>query len=159
MSEDEVIAGTFSCVSSSLELDEVSERSHAMRQLAYAAAAGFLSLLPATAQAQDVAAGEKVFLQCRTCHQVGETAKNAVGPVLNGLFDNRKAGTHPGYTYSAAYKSLDKVWNEDNFRVYIKDPRGVTPGTKMIYPGLKEDAQITNLIAYLKQFGPDGKKK
>ena len=79
--------------------------------------------------------------------------------LLNGLFDNRKAGTHPGYTYSAAYKSLDKVWSEDNFRVYIKDPRGVTPGTKMIYPGLKDDAQITNLIAYLKQFGPDGKKK
>ena len=42
---------------------------------------------------------------------------------------------------------FDKVWSEDNFRVYIKDPRGVTPGTKMIYPGLKDDAQITNLIA------------
>ena len=55
--------------------------------------------------------------------------------------------------------AVDKVWNEDSFGVYIKDPRGVTPGTKMIYPGLKDDAQITNLIAYLKQFGPDGKKK
>ncbi|KPF64221.1 hypothetical protein IP69_18765 [Bosea sp. AAP35] len=130
-----------------------------MRQLAYAIAAGFISFMPFAAQAQDAAAGEKVFLQCRTCHQVGETAKNAVGPALNGLFDGRKAGTQPGYTYSAAYKTLDKVWSEENFRVYIKDPRGVTPGTKMIYPGLKEDARITDLIAYLKQFGPDGKKK
>lgn len=130
-----------------------------MRQFAYAVAAGFIVFAPALAQAQDAAAGEKVFLQCRTCHQVGETAKNAVGPALNGLFDNRKAGTAAGYSYSAAYKSLDKVWSEDNFRVYIKDPRGVTPGTKMVYPGLKDDAQITNLIAYLKQFGPDGKKK
>jgi len=130
-----------------------------MRQFAYAVAAGFIVFAPALAQAQDVAAGEKVFLQCRTCHQVGETAKNAVGPALNGMFDGRKAGTQPGYTYSAAYKTLDKVWSEDNFRVYIKDPRGVTPGTKMVYPGLKDDAQIGNLIAYLKQFGPDGKKK
>lgn len=159
MSDDGVIAGTIFCVLTSLELDEASERSHAMRQLAYAATAGFLAFAPLSAQAQDAAAGEKVFLQCRTCHQVGETAKNAVGPALNGLFDNRKAGTHEGYTYSAAYKTLDKVWNEDNFRVYIKDPRGVTPGTKMIFPGLKEDARITDLIAYLKQFGPDGKKK
>lgn len=135
-----------------------------MRQLAYAVAAGFLAfapvaLAPITAQAQDAAAGEKVFLQCRTCHQIGETARNGVGPVLNGLFDNRKAGTHEGYNYSAAYKGLDKIWNEDNFRVYIKDPRGVTPGTKMTFPGLKDDTQITNVIAYLKQFGPDGKKK
>ncbi len=133
-----------------------------MRQLAYAVATGLLFLTPliaSSASAQDAAAGEKLFLQCRTCHQIGENAKNAVGPVLNGLFDNRKAGTHEGYAYSAAYKGLDKVWNEDNFRVYIKDPRGVTPGTKMTFPGLKDDAQITNLIAYLKQFGPDGKKK
>jgi cytochrome c len=129
-----------------------------MRQFAYAVAAGFIVFAPALAQAQDVAAGEKVFLQCRTCHQVGETAKNAVGPALNGMFDGRKAGTQPGYTYSAAYKTLDKVWDEDNFRVYIKDPRGVTPGTKMVYAGMKDDTQITNLIAFLKQWGADGKR-
>ena len=44
------------------------------------------ALSPAVAQAQDAAAGERTFAQCRTCHQIGETAKNAVGPQLNGLF-------------------------------------------------------------------------
>jgi cytochrome c len=113
-----------------------------------------------SAAAQDVAAGEKIFLQCRTCHQIGETAKNAVGPQLNGLFENRKAGAAEGYSYSPAYKNLaDKVWSEENFTTYIKDPRGVTPGTKMVYAGLKDEAQITNLIAFLKQYAPDGKKK
>jgi cytochrome c len=113
-----------------------------------------------SAAAQDAAAGEKIFLQCRTCHQIGETAKNAVGPQLNGLFENRKAGTAEGYSYSPAYKNLaDKVWNEENFTTYIKDPRGVTPGTKMVYAGLKDEAQIANLIAFLKQYTPDGKKK
>ncbi|HYF54783.1 MAG TPA: cytochrome c family protein [Salinarimonas sp.] len=116
-----------------------------------------LLALGSAAQAQDAAAGEKVFAQCRACHQVGETAKNAVGPHLNGLF-GRKAGSVEGYNYSPAYQKIDKVWSEENFRPYIKDPRGVTPGTKMVYAGLKDDQRITDLIAYLKQFDAAGKK-
>jgi cytochrome c len=117
-------------------------------------------MAPGGAAAQDVTAGERIFLQCRTCHQIGETAKNAVGPQLNGLFDDRKAGTAEGYSYSAAYKNLgEKVWSVDNFTTYIKDPRGVTPGTKMVYAGLKDETQIKNLIAFLQQYGKDGKKK
>jgi cytochrome c len=117
------------------------------------------TMAAAPAVAQDAAAGERIFLQCRTCHQIGETAKNAVGPQLNGLFENRKAGTAEGYSYSNAYKSLDKVWSVENFTTYIKDPRGVTPGTKMVYAGLKDETQIANLIAFLSQYGADGKKK
>jgi cytochrome c len=118
------------------------------------------AMSPMAASAQDAAAGERIFLQCRTCHQIGETAKNAVGPQLNGLFENRKAGTVEGYSYSPAYKNItDKVWTPENFTVYIKDPRGVTPGTKMVYAGLKDETQIKNLIAFLQQYGPDGKKK
>jgi cytochrome c len=120
------------------------------------AAFSFLAI-GTTAQAQDAAAGEKVFAQCRACHQVGETAKNVVGPQLNGLF-GRKAGSVEGYSYSPAYQKLDKVWSEENFRPYIKDPRGVTPGTKMVYAGLKDDQRISDLIAYLKQFDASGKR-
>jgi cytochrome c len=116
------------------------------------------ALIPLHALAQDAAAGEKLFAQCRTCHQVGETAKNAVGPQLNGMFNGRKAGTAEGYSYSNAYKALDKVWTVENFTVYIKDPRGVTPGTKMVYPGMKDETQIANLIAFLKQYDAQGKK-
>jgi cytochrome c2 len=29
----------------------------------------------------------------------------------------------------------------------------------MIFPGIKKENDITNLWAYLKQFGPDGNKK
>ncbi|MFM8750632.1 c-type cytochrome [Rhabdaerophilum sp.] len=116
------------------------------------------ALVPAAAQAQDAAAGERVFAQCRTCHQVGENARNGVGPQLNGLF-GRKAGSVEGYSYSNAYKALDKVWSVENFTVYIKDPRGVTPGTKMVYPGLKDETAIGNLIAFLQQFDATGKKK
>jgi cytochrome c len=117
------------------------------------------ALAAGPAAAQDVASGEKLFLQCRTCHQIGETAKNAVGPQMNGLFEDRKAGTAEGYSYSAAYKTLDKVWTVENFTVYIQDPRGVTPGTKMVYAGLKDEAKIKDLVAFLQQYGKDGKKK
>ena len=109
------------------------------------------------AQAQDAAAGEKVFAQCRACHQVGENAKNAVGPVLNGLF-GRKSGTVEGYTYSPANKNSGITWDEATFRDYIKDPRAKIPGTKMIYAGVKDEQRVTDLVAYLKQFDASGKK-
>src|SRR5215204_2080089 len=108
-------------------------------------------------QAQDAAAGEKVFAQCRACHQVGENAKNAVGPVLNGLF-GRHSGSVEGYSYSPANKNSGLTWDEATFREYIKDPRAKVPGTKMVYAGLKDDQKITDLIAYLKSFDATGKK-
>jgi cytochrome c len=98
-----------------------------------------------------------VFAQCRACHQVGENAKNAVGPVLNGLF-GRKAGTVEGYAYSPANKNSGLTWDEATFRDYIKDPRAKIPGTKMIYAGVKDEQRVTDLVAYLKQFDAAGKK-
>ena len=62
-------------------------------------------------RAQDAAAGEKVFGVCKTCHQIGENAKNGVGPVLNGLI-GRKSGSVPGYSYSAANKDSGITWDE-----------------------------------------------
>ena len=109
-----------------------------------------LAAAPA-ARAQDAAAGERVFTQCRACHQVGDQARNLVGPVLNGLF-GRKAGAVEGYNYSPANKGSALVWDEATFRDYIKDPKARMPGTKMIYAGLKEERRIDDLIAYLHTF-------
>jgi cytochrome c len=110
------------------------------------------------AAAQDAAAGEKVFAQCRACHQVGEKAKNVVGPVLNGLF-GRKAGTIEGYNYTEANKNSGIVWDDATFSEYIKNPRARIPGTKMIYAGLKDEKRIADLIAFLRQFDEGGKRK
>jgi cytochrome c len=126
-----------------------------MRSFVLSAALVLLSL--GQAQAQDAAAGEKVFAQCRACHQVGENAKNAVGPVLNGLF-GRPAGTVEGYTYSPANKNSGITWDEAVFREYIQNPRAKIPGTKMVYAGLKDEQRINDLVAYLKQFNAQGQK-
>lgn len=110
------------------------------------------------ATAQDLAAGETSFKKCLPCHAVGEGAKNKVGPILNGL-DGRKSGTVPGYSYTDANKNSGITWNEAEFLDYIKDPRAKIKGTKMIFPGIKNETEAKNLWAYLKQFDESGKKK
>lgn len=120
-------------------------------------AAAVAAMATGTAQAQDVEAGQKSFAKCRSCHQVGETAKNGVGPMLNGLF-GRTAGTIPNYTYSAPNKASGIVWDVPVFAEYIRDPKAKIPGTKMVFPGIKNDKEIADLTAYLKQFDAAGKK-
>lgn len=112
----------------------------------------------ATAAAQDRAAGETSFKKCMACHEIGENAKNKVGPELNGL-DGRKSGTVSDYGYSDANKNSGITWNEATFLEYIKDPRAKVPGTKMFFPGIKNETEAKNLWAYVSQFAADGKTK
>ena len=95
--------------------------------------------------------GEAVFKKCRACHQVGPTAKNAVGPLLNGLF-GRKSGTVDGFAYSDANKASGIVWDEATFKTYIKGPRAAMPGNKMAFAGLSDEQDVADLIAYLHTF-------
>ena len=127
-----------------------------MRKLLVAAAISIAWV--GTAAAQDLAAGATSYKKCVACHDVGPTAKNKVGPVLNGL-DGRKSGTVAGYNYSDANKGSGITWNEESFLDYIKDPKAKIPGTKMVFAGIKDETEIANLTAFLKQFDADGRKK
>jgi len=109
------------------------------------------------AMAQDAADGENVFKVCRACHTIGPDARNLVGPELNGL-DGRKAGTVKDFSYSDANKNSGITWNEAAFKEYIKNPLAKIPGTKMQFVGVKNDKDVNNLWAYLKQFKADGSK-
>jgi cytochrome c len=111
-----------------------------------------------TALAQDLAAGENAFKKCLPCHAVGADAKNKIGPLLNGL-EGRKSGTIEGFNYTDANKKSGLTWDEAVFRDYIKDPRAKIPGTKMVFAGIKNEGEIANLWAYLKQFDANGAKK
>lgn len=105
-------------------------------------------VLPASAWAAgDPVAGKAVFNQCAICHSA-EKGVMKIGPSLFGVV-GRKAGTLEGYTYSEAMKKHDVVWNNDTLNTYLTDPRKVVPGTKMIFPGIKDDAKRANVIAYL----------
>ena len=109
------------------------------------------------APAQDLAAGATSFKKCVSCHDVGETAKNKVGPLLNGL-EGRKSGTIAGYNYSDANKNSGITWNEATFLEYIKDPKAKIPNTKMVFAGIKNETEAKNLWAHLRQYAADGKK-
>jgi cytochrome c len=119
-----------------------------------------MSLAAATniAGAQDVAAGQHSFNKCLPCHAIGPDAENKIGPQLNGL-DGRHSGTAPNYSYSDANKNSGIVWGEATFKEYIKNPAAMIPGTKMTFLGIKNDQEVNDLWAYVKQFDADGNTK
>ncbi len=98
--------------------------------------------------------GEKVFRQCQACHQVGEGAKNGVGPHLNGVI-GREIAAVEGFRYSPAFKEKAEeglTWTEETLTVYLQDPRGYIEGNRMAYPGLKSEEDLQAVMAYLKTF-------
>jgi cytochrome c len=108
----------------------------------------------ALAQQGNAEEGESVFRKCRTCHDIGNGAKNKVGPVLNNIV-GRKAASVDGFAYSTDMKSLGAkgfVWNEENLRRYLGNVKGVVPNGKMVFPGLTDEQDREDLIAYLKKF-------
>jgi len=118
-------------------------------------AALVVSFLAAPALASDPEAGERVFNQCKACHQVGERAKNRVGPVLNGIV-GRAAGTVDGFRYSDVMSESGLAWDEETLAGYLADPKGFLAGNKMAFAGLRSDEDIANVIAYLASFNADG---
>jgi cytochrome c len=127
----------------------------------------FLSLAAQGASAQQAApapaagdpvAGAVVFMQCGMCHEVGPTAKNAQGPVLNGII-GRVAGTYPGYAYSPQNQNARVKWDVPTLTRYLKDPKGYIPGTKMFFKGLSSPKDIADVIAYLAQYDAQGNTK
>jgi len=98
--------------------------------------------------AADVAAGQEIFkTQCAICHATTE-GKNGIGPSLFGVV-GRKAGTLPGFNFTADHKKLGVTWNAATLNQYLTNPRAMVPDTTMIYAGLKDSTQRADLIAYL----------
>ena len=128
-----------------------------MKVVVAIAAAAFVASTGAS-WAQSAESGETVFKQCMACHKIGEGAENGVGPELNGL-DGRKSGSAPGYNYSEGNKNSGITWSEATFKEYIKDPRAKIQGTKMFFPGVKDEKKAADLWAYVSQFKADGSKK
>ena len=106
---------------------------------------------PAAAGAGDAEAGKKVFKKCKACHYA-DKEKNKVGPYLKGVV-GRKVAAVEGFKYSDAFKAKGAeglVWTEDNLKKYLARPKGFIPGNRMSFAGLKKEADIANVIAYLK---------
>lgn len=102
----------------------------------------------------DAAAGETVFRKCMACHEVGEGARNKVGPELNGVV-GRQIAAIEDFNYSGALVEMGEAgetWTPEALSAFLEAPRGYAPGTKMAFPGLKDEADRDDVIAYLSSF-------
>lgn len=114
-----------------------------------------LAFAPATgAFAQgDPAAGQRVFNQCRACHNIDAGQPNKVGPNLHGVM-GRKAAAVEGFRYSDNLKELGSnghTWTEENLRAYLANPKAVAPRGIMAFPGIRNEQQLNDVVAYVKQ--------
>lgn len=105
-------------------------------------------LLATGASAQDADAGKGIFRRCAQCHDI-EKGVNKLGPTLKGVV-GRKAGSVDGFRYSKQMQESGLTWDEASLTEFLHDPKKTVPGTRMIFPGIKDETQIEDLIAYLK---------
>lgn len=102
----------------------------------------------------DAEKGKKVYNKCKACHDIGEGAKNKVGPALTGIVGKGIASVE-GFSYSDAFtakKAEGFTWTEENLAAYLEKPKDFIPGNKMSFPGLKKEDEREDVIAYLKTF-------
>ncbi len=105
----------------------------------------------AAAQSGDAARGERLFnQQCKACHTVEKDGRNGIGPNLHGVFGS-KAGAVQGFSFSEAMQKSGIVWDDKAMAEYLKDPKTRVPDGKMVYAGLKQQAQLDDMIAYLRK--------
>ena len=98
--------------------------------------------------AADAAAGKKQFKKCKACHSVKDGG-NKIGPTLHKII-GRASASISGFEYSGGLKALGITWDEANLDKWIKKPKAMVKGTKMIFPGLKKADKRADLIEYLK---------
>lgn len=124
-------------------------------RIAAATAAILLGLAPASAQIGDADRGAEVYnKQCKSCHMLGEDARNRVGPHLNGLF-GRKAASIEGYRYSKDMQRAGAdglVWQAEQLDVYVTKPQALVTGTRMSFRGIKDSEKRADLIAFLRAY-------
>lgn len=118
----------------------------------FPAVLGGVAATSTSASAQDATRGAAVFRACRACHTVGPAARNKAGPQLNGIV-GRRAASVPGFEYSQAMQqaaSNGLVWTDANLKAYLESPDTFLPRGVMAFSGIKNDAKLNDLIAYLK---------
>lgn len=90
------------------------------------------------------AAGARLYQSCMGCHSLDE---NDVGPKHRGVV-GRKAGSVPGYAYSAALRKSGIVWTPEMLDRWLSGPQKLVPGAKMFFAVAKPQDRA-DIISYL----------
>lgn len=108
-----------------------------------------VAALPAPYNDADYENGRRAFARCRACHTVTQGGPDMTGPNLWGVF-GRQAGGRDGYNYSKALQEAGFVWDGAQLDQWLAQPRTFLPGNKMNFPGVPDDQDRRDLIAWLK---------
>lgn len=106
--------------------------------------------------------GEALFMKrCAPCHSLAE-GKNGNGPSLHRIV-NRHAASVPGFKYSRAMRNMaadeSLEWTEENLSAFLARPSLLVPGTRMAFPGVRNEEDLAVLVAWLKaNSGPPSDK-
>lgn len=129
---------------------------------AAALAMAVIAASPALAQdaaalaAGDPAKGAQVFKKCLACHSVDPGAPSKVGPNLHDVV-GRTTGTYPGFKFSPVLVEAGAsghVWTPEEIAKFVENPKGVFPGTKMTFAGLKKPEERADVVAFLVSLNP-----
>lgn len=118
---------------------------------------GMVAFAAATANAQDAQNGQRVFQRCAICHSV-EQGVNKIGPSLYGIV-GRPAASLENYNYSPAMQQAGSqgiVWDKETLMEYLAAPREMISGTRMGFPGLPDEQQRRDVVAYLESVAEGG---
>jgi cytochrome c len=89
--------------------------------------------------------GELYVARCGACHSIPE---NGAGPRHADLI-GRRAGTQPGFEYSAALSNSKIIWTPKTLDRWLEDPLAFVPGNKMVVQLANDPLDRADIIAYL----------
>lgn len=96
----------------------------------------------------DLEKGQQSVKQCEICHNIAKGKGPKIGPDLWGIV-GRKVASEPKFSYSDVLKKLGGEWGFEKLNEWLAAPQTMAPGTKMTFPGVKNEQDRANIIAYL----------
>ena len=93
--------------------------------------------------------GQEIAKVCLQCHTFNKGEANKIGPNLFDVMQNPIA-SEAGYTFSQALLAhKSEKWDPDKLNEWLHNPQSFAKGTKMTFPGLPNEQQRADVIAYL----------